>query len=229
MIYEAACLLTPSLPPVFEGTHYANVNGSLWSISREFKCYLVILALGLVGALRVRHFWLGITAVVFAAFVYLKFNFMHVDDLRLLVFFLSGGCFYVYRDKITLSGKTALFMLLLVAFSLSFGRVAEVILSTAGAYVLFYVAGKYSPLLSKFNQLPDVSYGVYLYGWRIQKLLLLYIPMLSPWALFAITTPLALFMGGVSWYVIEKPFLRFNRRRRTDVPAASAARAPQQS
>lgn len=47
-------LKQPAIPEVFEGSHYAAVNGSMWSISYEFKCYVIALIFGLLGFLKKR-------------------------------------------------------------------------------------------------------------------------------------------------------------------------------
>jgi peptidoglycan/LPS O-acetylase OafA/YrhL len=46
---SALMLEVPSVPDVFVGQPYPLVNGALWTISREFSCYLIVLALGLVA------------------------------------------------------------------------------------------------------------------------------------------------------------------------------------
>lgn len=218
---EALHLLTPTLPPVFLGTYYANANIPMWSISREFCCYLIVLGLGMVGALRYRFGWLLLTAVVFTRFVYLKYLYIDVGEMRVVILFLCGGCFYLYRDRVRFSGWAALMMLPFLAVALHSGRAAEVAVCTAGAYVLFYVGGKRLDGLSKFNRLPDVSYGVYLYGWPIQKLLTWYVPSISPWALFAATTLFAMLAGLASWKLIEKPALRL--KARSHIPMTAQA------
>ena len=87
-------------------------------------------------------------------------------------------------------------------------RAADLALPTIGAYGLLYAANMRSALLSRFNRLPDVSYGVYLYGWPIQKLFVWYFPSISPWLMAALSIGLALLAGTASWYLIEKPALR---------------------
>ena len=202
-------LAIPSIPRVFDGTPYAFVNGSMWTISREFMCYLFVLAAGVTGLLRLRHFCLGLTVVVFAALVRFKLNNIPVVDLRLASFFLSGACYYTYRHSIRFNGRIAAAVTVITVIGLCSWRGAELVLASVGGYALLYCAGKRSALLSRFNRLPDVSYGVYLYGWPTQKLLLWYNPLMSPWALFAAAAPIAILAGAVSWYLIEKPALRF--------------------
>jgi peptidoglycan/LPS O-acetylase OafA/YrhL len=64
-------------------------------------------------------------------------------------------------------------------------------------------------ILKGFNKLPDVSYGAYLYGWPVQKLLLSYVAFTSPWILFFSAATLSLLLGAAGWYVVEKPFMKF--------------------
>jgi len=199
----------PAVPAVFAGTHYDIVNGSMWTICKEFSCYLLVLAAGVTGALRWRHFCLAAATGVFLSFAWLKFKFEPAGDLRLATFFLSGACYYVYRDQIRFKGVALGAAGVFVAFFMFSGRGAELALASAGGYLLLFVAGKRSALLSRFNRLPDVSYGVYLYGWPIQKLLLWYYPSMSPWTLFALSAPASIVCGIASWYLVEKPALRF--------------------
>ena len=42
----------PATPATFVGTNFANVNGSMWTISHECGCYLCVALLGMVGLRR---------------------------------------------------------------------------------------------------------------------------------------------------------------------------------
>lgn len=49
--WETILLLSsPLTPPVLPGRPYALVNGSLWTITYEFRCYLLVAAFGVCGA-----------------------------------------------------------------------------------------------------------------------------------------------------------------------------------
>jgi peptidoglycan/LPS O-acetylase OafA/YrhL len=98
-----------------------------------------------------------------------------------------------------------------------FSRWAELILATVGGYILFYLAFKQIPLVAGFRRLPDVSYGVYLYGWPVQKLFLWYFPKMSPWILFPLSLVVFLIMGAHSWYIVEKQFLKFKKKQNFQV------------
>ena len=84
-------------------------------------------------------------------------------------------------------------------------RVAIVL---CGGYCLFYSAFLKSAFLAKFRKVPDVSYGVYLYGFPIQKLLLWHVHGISATTLFLLAMPLSCIAGLLSWHLVERPFLR---------------------
>jgi peptidoglycan/LPS O-acetylase OafA/YrhL len=199
----------PVLPTVFEGTHFPSTNGSMWTIALEFSCYLLILLAGVTGILRMRNLCIGLTATLFLTLIVLKLANIPILDLRLFSYFLSGACYYMYRDSIKYSGFVAISLAAVVCACMFSWRGADIALASIGGYVFLYAARKRSAMLSQFNRLPDVSYGAYLYGWPIQKLLLWYIPSLSPWALFVLAVPASLLAGTISWYLVEKPALRF--------------------
>lgn len=224
-VTSAVLLQLPAVPDVFAGQPYPLVNGALWTISREFCCYLLILVLGACGVLRRRHVWLTLTIALTGLFASLKVSNAEVPDfLRLVVFFVNGACFYIYRRMIRMDGRLASACVLPLIVGLFSWRGAELALATFGAYIVFYAALKPSRRLGQFNRLPDVSYGVYLYGWPAQKLLIWYIPTISPWVLFVIASGIAIFLGYVSWQLVEKPMLKLKQINRNIVESASAPR-----
>ena len=54
----------------------------------------------------------------------------------------------------------------------------------------------------------DISYGLYLYAWPVQKLAILYGGAMAPWLLNTIALLGAGCLGYLSWRWIESPFLR---------------------
>lgn len=213
--FVKGCLFleSPVVPDVFQGQPYPTINGAMWTISREFGCYLLVLIAGVTGLLRLRHGWLALATVVYLTFAALKMDATVPDlnfrDLRLACLFLNGGCFYLYRSRLVLVGRVAAICLAATLLLMLSEHFAELALSTMGGYALLYAAAKRSEVLSRYNRLPDVSYGVYLYGWPIQKLFLWYHPGISPWTLLVLTVPAVILIASISWYLIEKPALRF--------------------
>lgn len=206
-------LQKPAVPEVFAGLPYADINGSMWTISAEFTCYLSVLILGVAGALVRRRVWLTVAVLVVVVGATARLSGETIPGMRLAMLFLSGGTYYLYRDKIRMHGGIAAGAAALVVLCMFSWRLSELAVTTLGGYALIYAASKRSVLLSQFNRLPDVSYGVYLYGWPIQKLLIWTIPTISPWSLFALSASCALVAGTISWYLIEEPALRFKGPR----------------
>jgi peptidoglycan/LPS O-acetylase OafA/YrhL len=71
--------------------------------------------------------------------------------------------------------------------------------------------------------MPDASYGLYLYGWPVSKLLAWYWPAIAPAVLVALTLPFAYGLGRLSWALIERPALAWKNRRQANEPAIGLA------
>jgi peptidoglycan/LPS O-acetylase OafA/YrhL len=84
---------------------------------------------------------------------------------------------------------------------------------------LFYVALFYTALvfatarsLARFAALPfDASYGVYLFGFPVQRALYATIPGMSVYANQAAAISCALALGILSWFCIERPAIALGR------------------
>jgi len=210
-------LLTfPHTPPVFAGFPYPVVNGSLWTITYEFRFYLLIPVLAALGFYSRRLlFAMGWLAVVLGDGVY---SAAHLGDatsaglLHFAPFFLAGNCACLYRDRIrwdrTLGAAS------MVAAILSVGSLAasRFVLPIAGSYAILWLAlSEWSPL-RHFSPTSDISYGVYLYGWPTQKLLLWYFPWLPLGLQMLATLGVSMLLGWASWRLIEKRCLALKAR-----------------
>ena len=215
---------------VFQGFHYREVNGAMWSISYEFACYVIVAALGLLGIVRRPYLWLGLTVLLCLLFPFKselatlhfrgeRFVFLLVHDksdlARLSAFFFMGGSFFLFLNRVRFSRPWA-WLALALLIPLMFTPYMEYALLTLGAYLLFYVAFLQIPLLDRFKYQSDVSYGVYLYGWPVQMLLVWLIPGITPTFLFPVALILSYGLGYASWNWIEKPALQLKRRFNRD-------------
>lgn len=202
-----------TLPGVFVHNPLPNtVNGSLWTLVVEARVYVWLALFGLLGLLdrRERFFY---AAALLAAALYAPFALpmMPMDEfLRLGGFFLAGSAFYRFRDVIPFHGAIA--PLLIVATVLARGSDWFMPLYGLGlCYGVFWFA--YGPrFLLGFNRLGDYSYGVYLWGFPIQQVVAMLLPVPTPTRITLIALPCAIVAGVLSWHLIEKPMLRFKRR-----------------
>ena len=222
------------------------INGSLWSIRYEFMCYLAVAVFGLLGILTRRSFMtLAFLACLslYAGQIYygLQMPGSRLSWLycfpgfwpRMMSAFLAGVLFYCYRDRIVLSWPlftVAVVGLLAVGVAAPASWALPLVEPLLGGYVLFFIA--YLPMgrLQHVARHGDISYGLYLYAYPVQQLLIkAFQPRLNTLSLFLAATAVTTLFAAASWQFVEKPFLRLKRSSRpprdrpelADQPAAT--------
>lgn len=239
-VWSALTLSLLALPPVFAHLpFYSEINGSLWTIRYEFWCYLLLAALGALGLLQKR----GAVAGLFLLVLLLhsaqerffpgigqgnddfKAGLLHGIELpllgnldrwpRLLAFFLAGTVCYLYRERIPRSPWLALAaaaMLVLCTLCAHWGLNA--LLALCGPYLLLYAAGSPTQFGKALTQRADLSYGIYLYAYPIQQLLIQFLGVqIDPFLLFVLALPTVAALAWLSWKLVEQPIL--HRKQQT--------------
>lgn len=225
-----AYLVTLNMPPAFvgqlEGLHYPALNGAMWTIAYEFRCYLMVALLGVTGLLAKRRFILGLTVAFLVGMVVTGLPQIRahveplgenkliglivqnpVESLRLTAFFLVGTSIYLFWDEIAarLNGAMAAVCFAMAALLSLRPETAQLGLATAGGLALFWLALKANlGPVQKVNDSWDISYGVYLYGWPIGTAVLWWNRGIQPLPLTLVTLTLAALAGAVSWIVVER-------------------------
>lgn len=215
-------LQRPVIPGTFQNLHYPLVNGAMWSISYEFMCYVLVLAFGLAGAIGSRTRWLLLAAPVFALYVYrhlgydLQLGHAHFElnnpIIKLSALYLAGSSFYLFRDRIPYNMNGLILAAGGLVSCLFFEELAVLGVATFGAYLLFFTAFKPSRVLDQLQPKTDVSYGVYLYGWPVQQVMLNCLPAHPPLLSAALTLLICVFLGLMSWTWIEKPAIQHAKK-----------------
>lgn len=226
LIVPVLLLEPPQLPGVFGGLPYPKLNGAMWTVAYEFRCYLLVIALGLLGAYRRRWVFVTITLGLVATFATritpatpemwkLPILFGQFPDLvRFSAIFCVGTLFYLFRHEMVFSLRhvsvAAMFLLILM-----FVRpLAELTFTFLGAYLIFWLGLHFrSRLLASVNNSSDISYGVYLYAFPIQNTLVFFFRDMSPWALMAATVVIVFPLAYVSWTFVERPCLNIARAK----------------
>ena len=202
-------------------------NGSLWTISREFACYLLVAAIGLFGFFKHRV-WL--TMLFLAVFGYYCWQFVvgvNVDTLncRFLTLFLAGACAWLWRDKICLTGMAAVLAVGILLFAARMSPLFSLLVPLAGGYLVLY-AGFVSPVrFLGWCDRTDLSYGVYLFAFPLQQCVAA-CGVRNPLQMFALMIPLALAAAFLSWTFVEKPFLKLKSRPFSDRDPARTVPLP---
>ena len=214
-----AMLSFPLGPPVFPGEPQHAINGSLWTISYEFRCYLLVALLGFCRVIRKPFAWAGLTAFCLLAFGSYRLHTLltwHSHHLllgdtfftfRLGSVFLVGGCFFLFRERIPFRPALALLAGALLLLCQLRPSTAEPGIEIFGGYLLFYLGQlrDFSPPL--LRRLPDISYGLYLYGWPVQCLWIYFLHG-SPWVTFVMSSLICAALGWLSWIFVERPALK---------------------
>lgn len=203
------------------------VNGSLWSIQYELIGYLLVVVIGMAGITKRK--WIGISLFLFflttlalqtfkSYFQFSGYNSLWLGSPvlypRLFVYFFSGICFYLYRNRIPRNNLLAILSVTAIAVSWLFVPALNVVFPVAGSYLLFYVAYSSRIQFYDFAKKSDISYGVYLYAWPITQLTLYaFQSHLDPYRLFFIALPVTIVIATISWKLIEKPCIEFKSKK----------------
>lgn len=151
------------------------------------------------------------------------------------LFFFSGTLLYAYRQEIPRRWYLAVIASLLLAGSCVFRNLPGQISAAAGTgtellwqlamiplravyclalpYLIVYLGA--SPMASRFAKTGDLSYGMYLFSYPVQQMVIFCAPGVTPMALFGTTMLIILPLAAFSWRCVEAPALRLKNRNRS--------------
>ena len=201
-----------ALPGVFASNPMPAVNGSLWTLPSEAKCYIALAALAALGAVRARWVATTVTLGIIVVLTLVYFGVVHglhaekKETSLLQIYFFAGVTLclispFIEISKWTVGGllavayllkSTVLYPTLMVSTLL----VSALWLSTTRAFRTLRLPG-------------DYSYGVYLYGFFIQQCIKAAFPSLDLRGHQIVCMFIALGCGALSWHFIERPVTQF--------------------
>lgn len=220
------------LPEVFAwGPKPGAVNFSLWTIKYEIAAYVAFAgaaALGLAG----RRWCAGLAVAALAVALVVLERLDPVGPIAPAVpgarFFLAsalGWAAYLWRDRVVLR-LDLLAGLAVAAFAVQalLPDLAEAAFVALAAYGAMVLGGRDARGPARLTARHDLSYGLYLYGWPVQQLLL---PLADwhPLAHAAAALGPALGLAALSWFGVERPFLTLKGGRRREPDAEPSPRA----
>lgn len=178
----------------FFPNHYAQLDGSLWTIPYEVGCYCLLVA-GLI-LLRRRAGWLAAAALLVGPLI--------VDPLASL-----GACFLAGASMQPLPRRASLLAIAgAVVISLRVEPSLAVMLCLA---VIAVEVGRRSwSGMRDCGRFGDLSYGTYLWAWPVTQIGVLLFGS-QPW-LVVLTLAATLSIAWLSWHVIESPALKLKPR-----------------
>jgi peptidoglycan/LPS O-acetylase OafA/YrhL len=197
------------LPGVFEHNPYPQaINGSLWTLVYEVGCYAMVACVALSGfTANVRRFAVFVVAY-FCIYVAIGFGARHGSRLmvaRDLTWpFVFGMTLYHLRKY--LLPKPYLLLAVSIGAFLSYGRPWFREVFTLGWGYLVICGGFLTVnTLSYYNRLGDYSYGMYIYAYPVEQIVVSLHNGCTPMALMAWAFPSTLALAILSWHLVEKP------------------------
>lgn len=209
------------LPGVFEGNPFnGGVNGSLWSLPVEIRCYLLLMIAGFFGLLDSR-LRVNVAAVLALIFVnnYAVPMWAHPNFVSASSYFTLGLLVWTNRHFIPLHSGAALLSCVVLVATAKVPSLS-IVFAAALVYLIFYVALAVRHVnLDRFG---DISYGVYIYAWPVQQFV--WTEGQSGYGNFMIAAPLTFALATASWFMVEKPSLALiHRKTRPSKPATLEA------
>lgn len=212
-------------------THPGDMDLPLWTIKYELFAYLCFGLVSVLGLLKSRFtaaaacVAFGLALVTIEAMGLLQHSPLG-SIIRFGFCFLTGVVLYRFRDRVQVLPWLTI-PILIGGLLLTPTVLAPVAWIVALGYLALCIASRRIPLVTRATNRWDISFGVYVYAWPVQQLLMEFEPTRSNVVLhivasLAATTLLAI----LSWVLVEAPALRLKRlfgRRRAARAAARAA------
>lgn len=191
------------------------VNGSLWTLRYEAMMYAMVVLLGMAGLLRL-SVAVALTALGIAA-VGCERALTPFGDIAewawLLGFFASGMVLYFLRQRIGFRARYALLAVAGLALFVWLGRFI-MLFPLGGAYLVIWFARRHDRWLDYSRYAGDLSYGLYIYGWPAEQLVMwLSGGQARWWQVFLGSLLIALPAAWLSWHIVEKWALHRRRRQ----------------
>lgn len=211
------------LPGVFTGNHLASmVNATVWTLPVELKCYVIVLAAGLLGALGSRRgtvIMVGSVGVVFALCLSHPPSHFTLGDFFVLPpaysfypvpFFLLGMLLYAFRASVFLSWKPAVALVAVYLVS-QYSLVSTLLFYVTFVYGVLWLAS--AKWLLRIRLAHDYSYGIYLYGFVVQQAVASIWPLMNSYLSLVVAVPVTVALAALSWHAVERPCLASFRRK----------------
>lgn len=220
--------------------HLCDVNGSLWTLPWEARCYLILAALGLGRLATERRIgWIVFPATVVIAAAW---DFHSVQSFvsghfgavaawyattfhRLWPVFALGVAAYVFRHRIILNWWAAAALLGIAVLTSRLGIAMQTRDIFIG-YSVLCLGLLTAKRLSISGHWPDYSYGMYIYGAPVMMAAHALLGANSHWTLAAETVLLTAPVAALSWHGVEKPSLDAFKRWRSRIGGPRQSDAP---
>ena len=213
-------------------THPGEINEPLWTIKYEVFAYIVF-AVGMSFGLIAKRSAIVLGSLVLAIALTLASSAPSpLSDAPIGSFIRFGFCFslgivaYRFRARIILRWTVA-GGLLAFAFLVNGTPAANIAFVISFAYAALLLGSTRIPNVTKFTSKTDLSFGLYIYAWPVQQLVLVSAgPAIPVWGHLIISIAISLLFAALSWWLIEKPALSLKSRIKRSADLATPDEVP---
>jgi peptidoglycan/LPS O-acetylase OafA/YrhL len=210
-----------SLPGVFFDHRSTQANGSLWTLRYELACYFLMAALFVATIARPALRKAGIILALIAGFVVPLLPALthhpvpvQVQNMAgLFMPFIVGSWVFWSRMRLTL---VHVFAGLFASVALSHTPFYEPATTLTVAIFTLWIALTPFRALALARNMPDYSYGIYIYAYPIQQVVWQVVPGFPPLAKALMAFLVVLIPASLSWHSVERPCLALKKMWRPD-------------
>ncbi|MEO6838356.1 MAG: acyltransferase [Ginsengibacter sp.] len=205
------------LPGVFDGN---GVNGSLWTLPVEFRLYLFLAFLFLLGLIKKRFLYFAfIFLFIVFAILLLPINspgeiLSYLNPYLLWgMYFLTGSFVFFIKDKIFLDYRILIALIILWFLVRNIDVLNLVSELICFSYFTLWASFKTPIVFPGFFKQNDFSYSMYLYAYPLQQIFIFENGIMSPLKLMLLTLLALIPLCWASWNLVEKPSLKLKKMR----------------
>jgi peptidoglycan/LPS O-acetylase OafA/YrhL len=213
--------LAPTIPGIFVGNTWQEVNGALWTLKVEVMFYAAVpfivwtyRRLGVIPTLTALYalsvLYTGVLGVLAQGSERGVWAQLQRQLPGQLTYFIAGTALYVYREALPRRWPLLLGVAagLYVAQRLLHAPLAAAMLEPVWLAIVVVYAAYGLRFLGNFARYGDLSYGIYIFHLPIiQAAVAAGLFAFQPWLAFALCATATVLAALLSWHLVEKPFL----------------------